>query len=275
MGLGKMLLVAAAVGGVAYALAPAGEPTTGLVPGDETVESYRGHGIAIGEIKDAKGPEPFRWRIQDPDGEAIANAFGWAADAAEALAAAKTWIDSNIPNLPPVPEAAEAPEQPVCEDQLRDGDFDICVYKTPTAWAYRATDAGGMALSTEGGYATKSAAKIGAWQFLAARSTMLVDSPTTRRGVTLFPDGTLKVDNMETWVSWATGPVAQAIGSGQGSNAIVLDVLARTWPAVNPFRLRPNGDEISVVAERIAGQQDPQQVARDMFGPFTVGAETV
>ena len=276
MSLLKFLGFSVAIG-VALRMAAGEKPKGHQVAGEETITEYRGYGIAI-SLVDSEIAKPWRWRILDGDGEPVANATDWEATEAGALGRGKAWVDEHSPKAPDVPGGPEGdagPPPAACEEVVPDGDLSICLYRAGGGWSYRATDAGGLPVATAGPYDTRGGAKVAAWRATAqAHPTTVVGVPTTRHGLTLSPDGSIKLDKLQTWTSFATPIFAQAIGANAAPLATITNALGKVFPAVNPWRFKPNGKSLQAAALRVAGVNDPQKAARDVFGPYSVGANT-
>lgn len=275
------------------------KPTT--VPLDETEAEYRGRKIFAACVA-TDIPKPCRWRVADAAGEPVENAFGFAETIDAAINAGRVWIDANAPEppiveppKPPVPtpdpetpegEGAGAPAPPTidpsvvklqCEEILRDGVYEICLYRTgnPARWKYSAQDGSGQTVATKGTFAKRGDAKVDAWRELAAKPGLSVDQPVVRHGIRLEPDGTIRVVDLDTWKAYATQRMANALANNLDAATATVAALSHVFPAQNPFRFKPNGKPIGVAVERVKQNWgNSQLMAVELFGPFTVGGNT-
>lgn len=235
-------------------------PGSGLPEITETRVAYRGRSIFVGKTPEAIA-KPFRWRVAEANGDAVANATGWAATEAEAIGAAQLVIDGmpviepqrpTPPTPTPNPNPLEGGGAPVaCESIVRDGGFTICLYPQGARWGYRATDAAGMPVATEGGFDDKRTARVAAWRMLAPMPTTLAS--VTRHGITIDERGNVTLGNRAAFDARAL-PVLQAeLGKGETDpRGLVLALWSSIWPSINPLRVTVDGQSLATVAARVA-----------------------
>jgi hypothetical protein len=270
---------------VALAFSKAGG-TTGPGPGpfvdvEETITPYGDYKIAVGKGP-ADAPHPWRWRVDDATGP-VANATDWADTADAALAAGKAWVDANAsklpappvptppkPPLPPLEGTTQPPQSIACETTLRDGAFVICLYPSGGGkYAYRATDGAGMPVATEGGYASKLEAKVGAWRMLATMPTGVTSS--TRHGVRVGADSRLDLVDRDAYMARAVPILNAELAKGERDPmGLLLAIFGSFWPSYNPLRFRPYGNDLVEVAGRIKPLiPNAELVATEVWGPYT------
>ncbi len=257
---------------VAAALGAGGMDKGGETPssdGEETAE-WVDHGIRFVWSPATKELTAYHSETIDGSPGNTVESVGYFPTQEAAYAASLGWMPFSGPS----PEGAGGPADPqlqdpidvpaiaVCQTVKTDGQFSICLYQqTGGKWGFRATDGGGVTVATAGALATKGAALVSAWQMLLPFPTDVVPAPDTKFGVTLMPDGTIGYDatpaNRAAWTAKSTAAWQAALNGGETDPAgLVLAVFGTIWPNVNLLRLKPYGQSLGEVAERVAPFKD-------------------
>jgi hypothetical protein len=264
----KLILVLLSLAGLGAAMTPSG-PTWIVV--NQFV--YRGFDVAILHagvrvVDDGAGLAYVF--VAGPEGEEIeadpaaAKAY---ATAAEAEAAARESIDLRLKLPQPGMEGSGEPgleEGPLagatlgkftakkCDITRIDGPFRVCLSQNAAGkWSYKATRAGEDVENAQGaGFDDRDDALVASWEALLPYAVTY--DVRTRDGVTLQYSGIVSLQNSVTFAAKAQPIIATQLAEGDDDGAsLVLAVLGAIFPAVNLLRLRPNGDELEAVAERV------------------------
>jgi len=242
------------------------------IVGDETMVSYRGFQIFVGNVAQNIGA-PYRWRVADSVGEPVENGVGFSTGFDQAIADARSWIDTvfpmesaaaptgprPMPPRPPKPKPTTPPKPKgpkvtklQCEVSKSDGPFQICLYQPKVgSWAYRVLAGAGDQLAVRAGFGSKTDALAAAWEWTAAEypNAKIADEPFVRHGMKLFLDGIIEPANKDLGFSpnslvFFSPAIQKALANKAPAAVIVLDALQSVWPAINPFRLKWHGQPL-------------------------------